>query len=140
VRVIKRGQNTIDMLKSNTVFAGGGGGMRMFVKRGDRHTSIVFFLVLLIILEVAAFQQSFGRIGYFWHIDSIHYDANFTSSGDRNNYCWKDARTQSFNFPDGELGDYRCDSSLSLIDSVLQFMKAKMGDRVDFILWTGANT
>ena len=37
--------------------------MRMFLKRGDRHTSIVFFLVLLIILEVAAFQQSFGRIG-----------------------------------------------------------------------------
>ena len=70
VRVIKGGQNTIDMLKSNTVFAGGGGGgMRMFLKRGDRHTSIVFFLVLLIILEVAAFQQSFGRIGKSKHID-----------------------------------------------------------------------
>ena len=26
--------------------------------------------------------------GFFWHIDSLHFDANFTLSGDRNNCKW----------------------------------------------------
>ena len=112
--------------------------------------------------------------GFFWHIDSLHYDANFTLNGDRNNCkyksfniisctyikifyitilnfnlflfiaifdkstdCWEDARVPSLSRPDGKFGDYNCDSSYELISSVLQFMKAKMGDNIDFILWTG---
>ena len=27
--------------------------------------------------------------GFFWHIDSLHYDANFTLNGDRNNCKYK---------------------------------------------------
>ena len=27
--------------------------------------------------------------GFFWHIDSLHFDANFTLSGDRNNCKYK---------------------------------------------------
>ena len=51
--------------------------------------------------------------------------------------CWEDARVPSLTRPDGKFGDYNCDSSYELISSVLQFMKAKMGDNIDFILWTG---
>ena len=51
--------------------------------------------------------------------------------------CWEDARVPSLSRPDGKFGDYNCDSSYELISSVLQFMKAKMGDNIDFILWTG---
>lgn len=32
---------------------------------------------------------SFGLLGYFWHIDSLHFDANFTLYGDRNNCKYK---------------------------------------------------
>jgi hypothetical protein len=51
--------------------------------------------------------------------------------------CWKDAKNPSLVRPHGRFGDYQCDSSVDLVASVLQFMKAKMGDRVDFIIWTG---
>lgn len=98
-------------------------------------TSIL--LLYLLVLEVAAFQQNFGKIGFFWHIDSLHFDANFTLSGDRNNYCWKDPDTPSILRPNGQLGDYHCDSSGDLLTSVFAFMKSKMGDNIDFILWTG---
>ena len=97
--------------------------------------------------------------GFFWHIDSLHFDANFTLSGDRNNCkcsskaqhltvwliglilyladCWKDPDTPSILRPNGQLGDYHCDSSGDLLTSVFAFMKSKMGDNIDFILWTG---
>ncbi len=37
----------------------------------------------------------------------------------------------------GPFGDYLCDSTPSLVESTLKFMKAKMGDQADFIVWTG---
>jgi len=51
--------------------------------------------------------------------------------------CWKDPDSPSILKPNGQLGDYHCDSSMDLISSVLGFMKSKMGDNIDFILWTG---
>lgn len=100
-------------------------------------SSTTILLLFYLVLEVAAFQQNMGKIGFFWHIDSLHFDANFTLNGDRNNYCWKDPKSPSILRPSGQLGDYQCDSSSALISSVLSFMKSKMGDNVDFILWTG---
>ena len=60
-----------------------------------------------------------------------------TRDDDDSTDCWEDARVPSLTRPDGKFGDYNCDSSYELISSVLQFMKAKMGDNIDFILWTG---
>ena len=51
--------------------------------------------------------------------------------------CWRDPETPSILRPNGQLGDYHCDSSADLVSSVLGFMKSKMGDNIDFILWTG---
>ena len=51
--------------------------------------------------------------------------------------CWKDPDTPSILRPNGQLGDYHCDSSGDLLTSVFAFMKSKMGDNIDFILWTG---
>ena len=51
--------------------------------------------------------------------------------------CWRDAKNPSLVRPHGRFGDYQCDSSVDLVASVLQFMKSKMGDKVDFIIWTG---
>ena len=61
----------------------------------------------------------------------------FFSIFNKSTDCWEDARVPSLSRPDGKFGDYNCDSSYELISSVLQFMKAKMGDNIDFILWTG---
>ena len=60
-----------------------------------------------------------------------------TRDDDDSTDCWEDARVPSLTRPDGKFGDYNCDSSYELISSVLHFMKAKMGDNIDFILWTG---
>ncbi len=37
----------------------------------------------------------------------------------------------------GVFGDPLCDSPAALVDSALNFMRAKTGDRVQFIIWTG---
>ena len=47
-------------------------------------------------------------------------------------------RGRSSSFPPlGPYGDYLCDSPSHLVTSAMRFMREKMGDEADFILWTG---
>ncbi|XP_059090918.1 acid sphingomyelinase-like phosphodiesterase 3b isoform X2 [Tigriopus californicus] len=97
-----------------------------------------------------------GGIGYFWHVSDLHLDVNFTiqdpnvllnvphSENNRDYYlgeydyetCWEKGGS-------GKYGDYNCDSSLELVKSAMNFIKAHsdtLGNDVKFILWTGDDT
>lgn len=37
----------------------------------------------------------------------------------------------------GKLGDYGCDSPWTLVQSAVKAMKAKHGDNIEFVLWSG---
>lgn len=39
--------------------------------------------------------------------------------------------------PPGPFGHYNCDSPWALVESAIKTMKAKQGDNVEFVLWTG---
>lgn len=58
--------------------------------------------------------------------------------------CWKEEvhrhhhrRRYGQGDPQGPLGDPICDSPSTLVQSVMEFMRDKMGDQPEFILWTG---
>lgn len=117
----------------------------------------VVLSVLIVFVQTPtgnAAQRSYGEIGYFWHIDSLHFDSNFTIEGNTNDFCWRPTSggrhsTSGSGFPApssassssshsiGQFGSYLCDSPPALVDSVMKFMRMKTGDDADFILWTG---
>lgn len=39
--------------------------------------------------------------------------------------------------PPGKYGEYGCDSPWALLESAANTMRAKQGDNVEFVLWTG---
>lgn len=39
--------------------------------------------------------------------------------------------------PPGRYGEYSCDSPWALLESAANTMRAKQGDNVEFVLWTG---
>lgn len=52
--------------------------------------------------------------------------------------CWHSEHHQNSNSRSpGFYGDYLCDSPWSLLETATQAMKAKQGDNVEFVLWTG---
>lgn len=53
--------------------------------------------------------------------------------------CWHIDHHQTNNHlhPPGPFGDYYCDSPWSLLESATTAMRAKQGDNVEFVLWTG---
>ena len=52
--------------------------------------NVRFYIFLLIKKFIPKYSNSISWLisGFFWHIDSLHFDANFTLSGDRNNCKW----------------------------------------------------
>ncbi|ALC44232.1 CG32052, partial [Drosophila busckii] len=76
--------------------------------------------------------------GYFWHISDLHLDSFYSSQGDIYRSCWQlgHANNGANELP-GHYGHYNCDSPWSLVESAVKNMKAKQGDNVEFVLWTG---
>ncbi|KAG8301555.1 Acid sphingomyelinase-like phosphodiesterase 3b [Homalodisca vitripennis] len=71
-------------------------------------------------------------IRYFWHITDIHLDTHYHSH--KENSCWRGGTSR---LPLGKYGDYNCDSPWQLIESAAYAMKAKHGENIEFVLWTG---
>ncbi|KAF7284584.1 cyclic GMP-AMP phosphodiesterase SMPDL3A-like [Rhynchophorus ferrugineus] len=102
-----------------------------------------------LVLVVGARRDEYDRIGYFWQITDIHYDPHFTSHSDYKKGCWRHEngaansairennkrRTRQENM--GKFGEYNCDSTWELIESAAKFMKKRLNDNVEFVLWTG---
>ncbi|XP_017136939.1 acid sphingomyelinase-like phosphodiesterase 3b [Drosophila miranda] len=89
-----------------------------------------------------------ARIGYFWHISDLHLDTIYSTQGDIYRSCWQLERPVSSSSSGsnaanaaseapGLFGHYNCDSPWSLVESAVKTMKAKQGDNVEFVLWTG---
>ncbi|KAH8361550.1 hypothetical protein KR084_007628, partial [Drosophila pseudotakahashii] len=83
-------------------------------------------------------------IGFFWHISDLHLDTFYSTQGDIYRSCWDLARSVSGSNANnaateepGPFGHHNCDSPWSLIESAVKTMKAKQGDNVEFVLWTG---
>ncbi|XP_075216395.1 cyclic GMP-AMP phosphodiesterase SMPDL3A-like isoform X2 [Lycorma delicatula] len=83
-------------------------------------------LLLLLALVVAAVH---GKMGYFWHITDLHWDTHYNTES---HSCWRGLNTEK-----GEFGDHNCDSPWSLVQSAVRMMRAKNGDNVEFVFWTG---
>lgn len=100
-------------------------------------TALLGLLLLLWMPDVAN-----ARIGYFWHISDLHLDTFYSTQGDIYRSCWELNRPGTSNAPQevetpGPFGNYNCDSPWSLVESAVKTMKAKQGDNVEFVLWTG---
>ncbi|XP_050536756.1 acid sphingomyelinase-like phosphodiesterase 3a [Daktulosphaira vitifoliae] len=104
-------------------------------------------LFFAFIICVTAITTASSRIGYFWHITDIQYDANYvTATDDYAKNCKQSSddlelmiaveRRRPTNSR-GTLGDYACDSPWSLVKSAVRAMKEKHGDNIEFILWSG---
>ncbi|KAF6207953.1 hypothetical protein GE061_016402 [Apolygus lucorum] len=76
--------------------------------------------------------------GYFWHITDIHYDVNYSVKGDPRKNCWRSHNNEGLpQRKPGRFGDYNCDSPWALVESAARAMRAKHGDNIEFVLWTG---
>lgn len=76
--------------------------------------------------------------GYFWQLTDVHFDSNYSMTGDPAKMCHDKAgqnSNTSANTP-GEFGNYLCDSPWSLVEQAIAEMK-RIDPRPDFILWTG---
>ncbi|XP_030081449.1 acid sphingomyelinase-like phosphodiesterase 3b [Drosophila hydei] len=92
-------------------------------------------------------DEANARIGYFWHISDLHLDTFYSTQGDIYKSCWQlshtaassssSVRQQTATEAPGPFGHYNCDSPWSLVESAVKTMKAKQGDNVEFVLWTG---
>ncbi|XP_030372143.1 acid sphingomyelinase-like phosphodiesterase 3b [Scaptodrosophila lebanonensis] len=105
-------------------------------------------LLLSPFLFAVLLSSAHARIGYFWHITDLHLDTIYSMEGDARKSCWQLPRSggasngmsvAAASSPEtpGAFGDYHCDSPWSLIESAVKTMKAKQGDNVEFVLWTG---
>lgn len=91
--------------------------------------------------------------GYFWHISDLHLDTFYSTQGDIYRSCWQLSHSAAAaaaaismgsgggaaqeTEPPGPFGHYNCDSPWALVESAIKTMKAKQGDNVEFVLWTG---
>ncbi|XP_049821387.1 acid sphingomyelinase-like phosphodiesterase 3b [Aethina tumida] len=101
---------------------------------------LLFLFGLLVV--VAAGRESYERIGYFWHITDIHYDARYNFHGDARKGCWRpdydgNVGSRAQRRPMGRYGDYSCDATWELIESAARTMMTRQNDNVEFVLWTG---
>ena len=75
--------------------------------------------------------------GYFWQVTDLHFDTNYSLSGDPTVMCHDGGQEHD---PDkslpGKYGNPDCDSPMALLESTLQFMKT-YPSTPSFILWTG---
>ncbi|XP_073977796.1 cyclic GMP-AMP phosphodiesterase SMPDL3A-like [Rhodnius prolixus] len=91
---------------------------------------LIFLLVAFLLVAIVR-----AKIGYFWHITDIHYDVSYSTKGDPRKNCWKANGVP--NRRPGTFGDYYCDSPWALVESAAKAMRAKHGDNLEFVLWTG---
>ncbi|XP_075215109.1 acid sphingomyelinase-like phosphodiesterase 3b [Lycorma delicatula] len=92
----------------------------------------------IFIIGLFMVTSSTAKIGYFWHITDIHYDYHYSAKGDVRKNCWKtEKESLGTSRPNGRFGDYSCDSPWALVESAARAMKAKHGDNIEFVLWTG---
>lgn len=102
-------------------------------------------LFFTFIVCAIAINNVSSKIGYFWHITDIHYDANYEATADYAQSCKRSAVDQellvmerpSLPSSGGRLGDYGCDSPWTLVQSAVKAMKEKHGDNIEFVLWSG---
>nr|XP_018905001.1 PREDICTED: acid sphingomyelinase-like phosphodiesterase 3b [Bemisia tabaci]XP_018905002.1 PREDICTED: acid sphingomyelinase-like phosphodiesterase 3b [Bemisia tabaci]XP_018905003.1 PREDICTED: acid sphingomyelinase-like phosphodiesterase 3b [Bemisia tabaci]XP_018905004.1 PREDICTED: acid sphingomyelinase-like phosphodiesterase 3b [Bemisia tabaci]XP_018905005.1 PREDICTED: acid sphingomyelinase-like phosphodiesterase 3b [Bemisia tabaci] len=96
-------------------------------------TSSLWFLVASFFLCFAN-----AKIGYFWQISDIHYDLKYEKHGDIKRDCWRNELSGGRGrHMAGLYGHFDCDSPWSLVISAVMSMKAKHGDDIEFIIWTG---
>ncbi|CAL4095874.1 unnamed protein product, partial [Meganyctiphanes norvegica] len=74
--------------------------------------------------------------GKFWQITDIHWDLQYSRTGDKEQMCHEEYK--STNLDNGYYGNYFCDSPWPLVKSALQAM-AQIDEQPDFVLWTGDN-
>ncbi|KAL7639400.1 UNVERIFIED_CONTAM: hypothetical protein RMT77_009901 [Armadillidium vulgare] len=76
-------------------------------------------------------------IGKFWQITDIHWDFDYSETGDANNMCHEsseDSRNST-----GHFGNYLCDAPYALVHSALHALK-NIEPNPNFIVWTGDNS
>ncbi|XP_032291155.1 acid sphingomyelinase-like phosphodiesterase 3b isoform X2 [Drosophila virilis] len=111
-------------------------------------TNISFSWLLTALLPLLWMpDEANARIGYFWHISDLHLDTHYSTQGDIYRSCWQLAHTsgsvasngrqETETESPGPFGNHNCDSPWSLVESAVKTMKAKQGDNVEFVLWTG---
>ncbi|CAO1334344.1 unnamed protein product [Diamesa hyperborea] len=103
----------------------------MGLSRILKSTPAILFTWFYLIICIEA------KIGYFWHITDLHFDSSYSTKGDIFRSCWHSEHHTSSSRSPGHYGDYLCDSPWSLLETATQAMKAKQGDNVEFVLWTG---
>ncbi|XP_023342932.1 acid sphingomyelinase-like phosphodiesterase 3b isoform X2 [Eurytemora carolleeae] len=96
--------------------------------------SLIIFLHFTSSVRYDAVKQ---QTGYFWQLDSLNLNLNYSMLGDRNKNCEYYPGTPVYQRPSGPFGDYSCDSPIDLIRSATAFMKTIRGEEFDFLLWTG---
>eukprot|EP01091_Cochliopodium_minus_P011671 TRINITY_DN3371_c1_g1_i1.p1 TRINITY_DN3371_c1_g1~~TRINITY_DN3371_c1_g1_i1.p1 ORF type:complete len:233 (+),score=54.49 TRINITY_DN3371_c1_g1_i1:203-901(+) len=88
--------------------------------------------VLLILMCLAIFGTIYGSIGKFWQLTDLHLDPEYIEGGIIDEMCHGKANQDGAS----RIGEYLCDASTYLKDSVYKFVNEKEPE-VDFILWTG---
>eukprot|EP01133_Synstelium_polycarpum_P001419 gene1419-1645_t len=95
-------------------------------------------LLLLIVGSTLAFTPPTLN-GKVWHITDVHYDWAYAAGGNPSKMCHQVDTVIPMD--DGTnvaspVGNYRCDSPLSLIEAAFEYM-VKIEPNPDFIAWTG---
>lgn len=75
-----------------------------------------------------------AELGHFWHISDVHWDKEYSRTGNPENLC----HGQDFVTDNGFYGNSLCDTSSELMDLSIRAM-AILEPNPDFILWTGDN-
>lgn len=77
-----------------------------------------------------------GNGGKFWQITDIHWDQQYSESGDPSKMCHDEYQVSDYH--NGAYGNYLCDSPWKLVKSSLQAM-TRIHPLPEFVLWTGDN-
>ncbi|KAH3745905.1 smpdl3a protein [Pelomyxa schiedti] len=94
---------------------------------GARHRGVVGLLLVSLSVVLA------GE-GHFWQLTDLHLDPWYQPGADVETKCRN--FTDTSNPKAGLFGDYHCESSTTLLDSWLDFMRSEYGD-VEYVFWTG---
>lgn len=104
---------------------------------------VLFFnLVLSCFVDLKSFATPIGPSstpnykGIFWQITDIHWDMQYSITGDATKMCHNNYSSPNVN--NGKYGNYLCDSPWALVKNALQTM-VEIESAPDFVLWTGDN-
>lgn len=84
-------------------------------------------------------QEKKKKIRFVTKYDSLQYVIIIIIIVTMFTGCWHMAEHHMSNGkpPPGRYGEYSCDSPWALLESAANTMRAKQGDNVEFVLWTG---